>query len=1076
MQEDPYTAFKTAFEEQRCELQRLYARVSKLEEVNNDVLTFVKQTGNLPGLKSDGAVHEHCQCTSTDGELELEDLTTFILQDTAALISDTSTERPCTPTGISQDTMITDIIKQQTTELNKALKNLGLESSKRTQLLDQVQTNLNSILSAQLSRHDPTLAVQPLSESPAFNTGSECGGSPRSAIPVDSPLHSSLGYSFSEETLSALCPASVDCSHEIVDVQPTSQDPVPLLDTPESVTPVYQSGARVSGSYGALFTTIDQTSPATANIQQRRRREELIRLNQRMLRPSTGSKAATIHVDAAYDHVQVVHLKTPTSGSKWTTLPKPLPRTKSVITHVPYEELGLLTHPVSTLQQLAALSSYGTAVSVVSIYSFQCLPNNGKEERVVTEHFCPCGDQMHCPLSPTKQQCLVSTQLCLIMCVFSLFIFTPKATDPRVTRGFTLIAAFFRGHFVRQLLATHKVCDLIRTVKDTAKLALSMHVERQMSNSKFNDSDHGDAQTNGGLSNEELVLEMRLLTQLRGALAQLHDIFFSWSLRSQIELMHISRSLPQRNRKTKTCSIREEARYVDSQSSEVSNETWVHRGALEPRRRWNSGASQWISSGNDEKGSRKIRVLRQLQVDEVNRFSTQIMANEQTGGAKEKRAVPDCQSDRTCLRRQSCRCEANIEQEACDQEITASQPQQQHRKQQSTALRGDIGDRPTTDSCKTLAGTHIVRNTDVHSCASVHAPITKHADSRVHYARGYGNENATLPDSATSATRTVLTVPRASTVTKSACSASATSRIAVRRQTDSALLSCKPQSAATSAATTPRCVTLSSSGKRAPLKPFQQSSVSTPVRLLQKENTAGSRKDIRSKQPPHTPSSDKTSHTTHRRKVHVDIDSGRASDEMREGSEVPSDFNFNLPYSVSGPLLEASGFPLAHSGFERTHSVRRSNRQSHCARHLSRGKRPVSRPVSNLPTSPNALHSAGDWYPVRRRIIAAKYPDSFQTDPPQPIQPIFESEQRALTPNNRSSSDLSSATTISTKQGEVAHESAPVRRLNRWSDESHQPPPRERIVGLPGHPTNSPSYLRATWSIESGDAVTLHPP
>ncbi|VDP92737.1 unnamed protein product [Echinostoma caproni] len=37
--------------------------------------------------------------------------------------------------------------------------------------------------------------------------------------------------------------------------------------------------------------------------------------------------------------------------------------------------------------------------------------------------------------------------------------------DPRVVRGFTVLAAVFRGRLVRQLLATHKVCDLIRTVK-----------------------------------------------------------------------------------------------------------------------------------------------------------------------------------------------------------------------------------------------------------------------------------------------------------------------------------------------------------------------------------------------------------------------------------------------------------------------------------------------------------------------------------------------------------------------------------------------------------------------------------
>ncbi|KAF5400797.1 hypothetical protein PHET_05486 [Paragonimus heterotremus] len=1047
MQEDPYAAFKTAFEEQRCELQRLYARVSKLEEVNNDVLTFVKQTGNLPGLKSDGTVHEPCQSIFKDSELGLENITassftchktdtlrgthlnepTVPDEDTAALISDTSTKSGCTRAGTSQATVITDIIKQQTTELNKALQNLGLEPSKRTQLLDQVQTNLSSILSTQLSHHGPTLTVQPVPESHDFIAGSSAL---RSAVPIDSPLHSSLGCSFGEGTLSALCPASTDCSHEIIDFQPTSQGVAHSLDIPESVTPVYQSGVT--------------TSPITVNVQQRRRREELLRLNQRMLRLSSGSKAATIHVDAPCDYVQASHLKTSNPGSTWSTLPTPLPRTKSVLTHVPCAEDELLIHPVSTLQQLTALSSYGTVV-----------PVNVKEKLVPTEHVCPCGDRMHCPLSLAKQQRL--------------------ANDPRVIRGFTLIVAFFRGHFVRQLLATHKVCDLIRTVKDTAKLALSMHVERQVSSSKFNDSDRADPQTNGGLSNEELVLEMRLLAQLRGALAQLHDIFFSWSLRSQIELMHISRSLPQRNKRAKARSIREEARYVDDQSSEVSNETWVHRGALEPRRRWNSSASQWIPSENDEKGSRKIRVLRQLQVDEVNRFSTQIMANEQTSGTKEKRAVPDCQSDRTCLRRQSCRCETTVEQ-ACDQETTETQSQQQRRKQQSTAFHGGIQHNPTTDSYKTIAGKHIVRTAHVHSCASVHSTITKRADPGVQCARRYGNENATSPDSSAFATQTVVAVPRASAVTKPACRASATSRTAIRRQTDSALFSRKPQSATTSAATTPRGVTLSSFGKRAPVKPFQQPSVSTGAKFIQTEIIAGSRKNVRIKQPSHIPSSDEATHTTQRHKVHVDAESERALDEMQEGSDVPFDSNLNLPYSVPGPLLEASAFPLAHADTERTHSMRRSNRHSHCTRHLTRGKRLISRPVGNLPTNPNASYSAGDWYPVRRRIIAAKYPGFFPPDPPQPIQRIFEYEQRVLTPNNRSLSDLSSATTSSTKQGEVAHESAPVRRLNLWNDEPHSPPPHERIMDLPNHPINSPSYLRATWSIESGDAVTPYSP
>ncbi|KAF7255318.1 hypothetical protein EG68_07660 [Paragonimus skrjabini miyazakii] len=1041
MQEDPYAAFKTAFEEQRCELQRLYARVSKLEEVNNDVLTFVKQTGNLPGLKSDGTVHEPCQCTFKDNELGLENITasssichktdtlrgthlnepTVLDEDTAALISDTSAKSGCTRADTSQATVITDIIKQQTTELNKALQNLGLEPSKRTQLLDQVQTNLSSILSTQLSRHGPTLTVQPVPESHDFIAGAGGGGSsaPRSALPIDSPLHSSLGCSFGEGTLSAPCPASTDCSHEIIDFQSTSQGVAHLLGIPESVTPVCQSGVT--------------TSPTTVNVQQRRRREELLRLNQRMLRPSSGSKAATIHVDVPCDYMQASHLKTPTPGSTWSTLPTPLPRTKCVLTHVPCAKDEILTHPVSTLQQLTALSSYRTVV-----------PMNVKEKLVATEHFCPCGDRMHCPLSPAKQQRL--------------------ASDPRVIRGFTLVVAFFRGHFVRQLLATHKVCDLIRTVKDTAKLALSMHVERQMSSSKFSDSDHADPQTNGGLSNEELVLEMRLLAQLRGALAQLHDIFFSWSLRNQIELMHISRSLPQRNKRAKARSIREEARYVDSQSSEVSNETWVHRGALEPRRRWNSSASQWIPRDPNEwpvkmmrrvpeksecSGSSKLTKL----IDSVRRSWP---TNRPVG---QKKNEPFPIANLTAL--------AYGDSPVDVKQMSNKKPAIKRPLRRSHSSSGGSNNRqPSTEGSNTaqppIHTRQSLENTSLEPLT--YTPVRLYTPPSPN----------TLTLESTVPADTEMRMPLHQTAPPLQLGQSSLFRV---RQLSQNLRAERRQHHELQSAdklilpsTTPRCVTLSSFGKRAPVKPFQQPSVSTRARFIQKEIITDSRKDVRIKQPSHTPSSDEASCTTQRRKVHVDAESERALGEVQEGSDVPFDSSFNLPYSVPGPLLEASAFPLAHAESERTHSMRRANRHSHCTRHLTRGKRLISRPVGNLPTIPNAPHSAGDWYPVRRRIIAAKYPDFFPSEPPQPI---FEYEQRVLTPNNRSLSDLSSATTNSTKQGEVAHESAPVRCRN---DELHPPPPNERIMDLPSHPINSPSYLRATWSIESGDAVTPYSP
>ncbi|OON13802.1 hypothetical protein X801_10414, partial [Opisthorchis viverrini] len=259
-------------------------------------------------------------------------------------------------------------------------------------------------------------------------------------------------------------------------------------------------------------TPATPTPPPLPDVQERRR-QELHRTNLRMHTAMRDqNREATVNTDMAEEPTPV-----PVGRSSIVpfpqNLPVPSPRTKSTFGSVPGS--GDETHPspVSTLRALNAKEYTGT-----------------KNTR---EFICPCKSEATCPLNPAKR------------CRF--------ANDSRVAHGFTLLAAAFRGRFIRQLLATHKVFDLIRTVKDSAKLALSIHVERAALGSKINEQKPSEfgLQTDryDRFSNEELALESRLLAQLRGALVQLHDIFFSWPLTSQIELLNVSRSLPQRSRR-----------------------------------------------------------------------------------------------------------------------------------------------------------------------------------------------------------------------------------------------------------------------------------------------------------------------------------------------------------------------------------------------------------------------------------------------------------------------------------------------------------------------------------------------
>ncbi|GAA54424.1 Rac guanyl-nucleotide exchange factor, partial [Clonorchis sinensis] len=405
---------------------------------------------------------------------------------------------------------------------------------------------------------------------------------------------------------------AVSCGDEmtITGTQPLIKSPGPITEhRPNSSRDIFTTDPAGSR------TPVNPTPPPPPDVQERRR-QELYRTNLRMhttMRDQT--REATVNADLAEE-------PTPVGRSSivppflQNLLPVPSPRTKSTFGSVPGS--GDETHPspISTLRALNAKEYTGT-----------------KNTR---EFICPCKSEATCPLNPAKR------------CRF--------ANDSRVARGFTLLAAAFRGRFIRQLLATHKVFDLIRTVKDSAKLALSIHVERAASGSKINDQKSSEfglqADRYGRFSNEELALESRLLAQLRGALVQLHDIFFSWPLTSQIELLNVSRSLPQRNRRPLGKSgIPLEDQHSSGAKSDSFADDWTARDHYDQRRRKPSGLRCSQSQSEPEENG-ETRPLRELQFDQVNRFRTQVMARSPKDRTQEKLLDLGVQPGCTCLRRQ----------------------------------------------------------------------------------------------------------------------------------------------------------------------------------------------------------------------------------------------------------------------------------------------------------------------------------------------------------------------------------------------------------------------------------------
>ncbi|CAH8561822.1 unnamed protein product [Schistosoma turkestanicum] len=219
-----------------------------------------------------------------------------------------------------------------------------------------------------------------------------------------------------------------------------------------------------------------------------------------------------------------------------------------------------------------------------------CVSHFGVSEELNTTNMenhsisCPCGNPQSCPLSKQKIECL--------------------SKNPCILHGFTILAAVFRGRLIRQLLATKKVNDLICTVKDTAKLALSLRIERQCTIVPTQQNTTCQFEQ---LSDEELFLESRLIKQLHHTLNEIHEIFFLWPIVKQISLVTNSKSVISLKCKKSITNIG-----YDHQTTATT--TTVNCSAT----KFNGQTS--INNSNNH-NSNTLRILRQLQLDQVNSSS-----------------------------------------------------------------------------------------------------------------------------------------------------------------------------------------------------------------------------------------------------------------------------------------------------------------------------------------------------------------------------------------------------------------------------------------------------------------------
>ncbi|XP_071976689.1 centriolar coiled-coil protein of 110 kDa isoform X2 [Engystomops pustulosus] len=101
--------------------------------------------------------------------------------------------------------------------------------------------------------------------------------------------------------------------------------------------------------------------------------------------------------------------------------------------------------------------------------------------------------------------------------------------SPQMHKKLSKVTALAKGFLTRRLMQTEKLKNLKQTVKDTAEFIKTFHTEAQPSR--------------GLVSAQDLSLQERVLAQLRAALYEIHDIFFTMDSAERMSLLTHDREL-----------------------------------------------------------------------------------------------------------------------------------------------------------------------------------------------------------------------------------------------------------------------------------------------------------------------------------------------------------------------------------------------------------------------------------------------------------------------------------------------------------------------------------------------------
>ncbi|XP_063790480.1 centriolar coiled-coil protein of 110 kDa isoform X2 [Pseudophryne corroboree] len=101
--------------------------------------------------------------------------------------------------------------------------------------------------------------------------------------------------------------------------------------------------------------------------------------------------------------------------------------------------------------------------------------------------------------------------------------------SPQMLRKFNKLSALAKGFLTRRLMQTEKLKNLRQTVKDTAEFIKTFQTEVPLSR--------------GTVSSQDISLQERVLAQLRAALYEIHDIFFTLDTAERMNILVLDREL-----------------------------------------------------------------------------------------------------------------------------------------------------------------------------------------------------------------------------------------------------------------------------------------------------------------------------------------------------------------------------------------------------------------------------------------------------------------------------------------------------------------------------------------------------